>query len=60
MIDFPTCGHPCCNDLVSAAWERSVGGLPRRVCAMHGPWSRSAKMSLPLSREWISTTDYID
>jgi len=44
---------------VSVAWERDVGGLPRRH-VMHGPCLRPAKMAMPLSWEWISMTEYID
>jgi len=34
-----------------------VGGLLRHR-AIHHPWLRPAKMALPLSRAWISTTEY--
>jgi len=43
----------------SAVWERSLGDLPRHH-TVHGPWLQPAKMDLSLSREWISTTEYID
>jgi len=38
---FPMCAHPRC----------AGNGLPRCVCAMHGPWLRLAKMALLQSRE---------
>jgi len=37
MIARSACAHPHALATISAAWERYVGGIPRRR-AMHGPW----------------------